>query len=107
MAHLHMTLPETLSTPAGTRQLQRLREQLLRQECDAWTRLSEILDPADAAAEYVDGLHRELSRQMLKLCWLYARSGALEERYGGAHPFLSDLENADLRFEQLSLELPV
>jgi hypothetical protein len=36
---------------------------------------------------------------MLKLCWLHARSGALEERYEGSHPFLRDLENAELSFE--------
>jgi len=38
---------------------------------------------------------------MLKLCWVYARSGALEERHAGAHPFLDDLENPQHRFDDL------
>ena len=38
---------------------------------------------------------------MLKLCWVYARSGALEERHAGAHPFLDDLENPERRFDDL------
>jgi hypothetical protein len=84
------------ATPA---ELSRLRNQLLRQEYDAWTALTGLLDPGGLDAKLVDGFHRELSRQMLKLCWLYARSGALEERYGGHHPFLHDLEDAGLQFE--------
>lgn len=84
------------ATPA---ELSRLRSQLLRQEYDAWTALTGLLDPGGLDPGLVDGFHREISRQMLKLCWLYARSGALEERYSGAHPFLHDLENAALRFE--------
>jgi len=41
---------------------------------------------------------------MLKLCWVYARSGALDERYAGGNPFLQDLESADLRFDDLRPE---
>jgi len=84
-----------------TQQLQQLRQLLLRQEYEAWTCLSELLDPSDAGAALVDPLHAEISRQMLKLCWVYARSGALEERHAGAHPFLDDLENPERRFDDL------
>ena len=94
----------TLTMAADQQQLCQVRQRLLRQEYEAWTQLSELLDPADAAAELMDGLHAEVSRQMLKLCWIYARSGALEERYAGSHPFLEDLESPDLRFEDLPPE---
>lgn len=82
-------------------ELSRLRNHLLRQEYDAWSALTGLLDPGGLDPKLVDGLQRELSRQMLKLCWLYARSGALEERHGGSHPFLHDLENVARRFEDM------
>ncbi len=94
----------TQTQAAATRQLAQLKQHLLRQEYEAWTRLSELLDPADTGAELMDELHAQLSRQMLKLCWVYARSGALDERYAGENPFLQDLESADLRFDDLRLE---
>ncbi len=94
----------TLNPVPLQRQLGQLRQQLLRQEYEAWTQLSELLDPADARAELVDGLHAQLSRQVLKLCWIYARGGALDERYASAHPFLDDLESPDLKFDDLPPE---
>ena len=94
----------TQTQAAATRQLAQLKQHLLRQEYEAWTRLSELLDPADTGAELMDELHAQLSRQMLKLCWVYARSGALDERYAGENLFLQDLESADLRFDDLRLE---
>ena len=87
------------AAPATPGELSRLRNQLLRHEYEAWTTLTDLLDPGGLDPAVVDGFHRELSQQMLKLCWLYARSGALEERYGGSHPFLNDLENLARRFE--------
>ncbi len=89
---------------AATQQLCQIRQHLLRQEYEAWTRLSELLDPADAGTRLVDPLHAEISRQMLKLCWIYARSGALDERHAKAHPFLQDLECPDLKFDDLSFD---
>ena len=99
-----MTAMTLIQAPAQ-QQVCQLRQQLLRQEYEAWTQLSELLDPADArAAGLMDPLHAQISRQVLKLCWVYARSGALEERHAGNHPFLEELESPDLRFDDLSPE---
>lgn len=95
LRELRPAQPQRATAP----QLSRLRNRILRQEHEAWSALTDLLDPGGLDPKLLDGFHRELSRQMLKLCWLHARSGALEERYDGSHPFLRDLENAELSFE--------
>jgi len=90
------------STPPPAAATQQLCQ--FRQQYEAWTRLSELLDPTDAGAKLVDPLHAEVSRQMLKLCWIYARSGALDERHAKAHPFLQDLECPHLKFDDLHFD---
>jgi len=53
----------------------------------------------------MDELHAQLSRQMLKLCWIYARSGALDERLRQRKPVPARPGKPGLRYDDLRLEV--